>query len=544
MSQPTTSRASRRELWIVAAVLLLVGAAMYGPYVVNGSFTIDDWGHAAAAKYFRDGILDSYWEVTSNRPVLVLYVPLTHIVFGPHPWLHNAWSIVLAVTMATVLYALLRRLGLQIRHAGFIALLVLLFPWSDAARFWATASHINLGITFALGGVLAALRGLDARAAGQIGRERILHVGAVMLYALSVLTYEIAGVVLLFAGALYFTRASWRVVCTRWAIDSAVVAACLAWSAIEGNREKPSLQEMIAHARSLSHGAITLFAQATIPFGHVNRWFAIVLLAVVLGAAGGAWAVRSADDDTVPMLRRWLITAAGGLLVAAAGWALYIPASPYYEIDGPGVGNRTNVMAAVGVITVVYSVIVLMATLLFGRTSNWKRTVNVASAVLAAMIAIGYARDTHRDEQAWTRTAGYSDRMLAAIKSSVPQPSSGSTIYTFDYPASEVPGIVIFGYSWDLEGAVKLTYNDPTLNGYPIMEGTTIRCGRHHVGPSGPGWTYLQSAPYGKAYFVDVPIAKSERVDSRNECLNARSRFRPGPSIGIPEPQLGPLSKR
>src|SRR3712207_6355321 len=90
----------RGELGLASALLLLLGAIVYGPHVVHGGFTIDDWGHAAGVQYPRDGILRDYWEVTSNRPVLVLYVPLTHLVFGEHPWVHHAWSVVLAVGMS------------------------------------------------------------------------------------------------------------------------------------------------------------------------------------------------------------------------------------------------------------------------------------------------------------------------------------------------------------------------------------------------------------------------------------------------------------
>jgi hypothetical protein len=534
MSSATASRASRRELWIAAGLLLLAGCVMYVPHVVNGGFTVDDWGHAATGRYFREGILAHYWAFTDNRPVLVAYVPLTFILFGPHAWVHLAWSLLLAVGLSTALYTLLRRLGMASRHAGAIALLVLLFPWSDTARFWATASHINLGITFGIAGVLVAFRGFDQLEAGRSHRELALHLGAVALYALSVLTYEIAGVVLLFAGALYLTRAPWRVVRTRWAADSAVVLACLAWTGIRGDRERPPLDQMLEHAEQLAKGAATVFSQASMPFGTLDRRVAVALLATIALSALVVWSLQRADDDAKPVLRRWLVTLGCGLGVAIAGWILYIPADPYYQIDAPGVGNRTNVMAAIGVVTVVYSTFILAVTLLFRGTPNWKRSAAILSTVLAVLLAFGYAQDTRKDQQAWAHAADRSDQMLANIETALPDPPPESTIYTFNYPGSYAPGVIIFSFSWDLNGAIKLAYDDPTLIGYPILEGTTMRCGPDSVGPTGPEWTEPQNALYGKAFFVDVAGVRSESIDSRRQCLRAVSRFAPGPLIVVP----------
>jgi len=534
MNNVSMSRASRRELLLVSGLLMAVGCLIYVPHVIDGGFTIDDWGHAAAGQYFRDGIFETYWQVTPNRPVLVVYVPLTFMLFGPHASVHLAWALFLAVLMSIALYALLRRLSMQSRHAATIALLLLLFPWSDAARFWATASHINLGITFGIAGLILALRGFDELAAGRIGRERILHAGAVLLYALSVLTYEIAGITLLFAGALYLTRASWRVVRWRWALDSTVVAACLAWSATKADRVRPPLEQMLEHAEQLGNGAATIFARASMPFATLDRWVVVAVLATIAVSALIAWSLQRVGDDTKQVLQRWLITLGGGLFVAVAGWVLYIPADPYYQVDSPGVGNRTNVMAAIGVILVVYSALVLAATLLFRGKENRKSFATVLVTILAVLLAIGYARDTRRDQLAWANATDETDWMLASLEASLPEPPPESTVYTFNYPGSHAPGILIFSFSWDLNGAIKLVYDDPTLAGYPILEGARMRCDRRRVGPTEMGWAPAQSAAYGAAFFVDVARSRAERIDSRQQCLRAVDRFTPGPLIRAP----------
>jgi len=522
-------------MFLVAALLLLAGVIVYGPHVIEGGFTIDDWSHAATAAHPPQNLLSHYWSFTSNRPVLVGYVPLTHLVFGTEAWLHHAWSIMLAVAMSTALYAVLRRLSIRPAHAGAIALLVLLFPWSDATRFWATASHVSLSIALGLTGIVLALRGLDARADGRPRAGLALHAAAVALYAISVLTYEIAGVVLLLAGTLYFTRAGWPVVRLRWAMDIAAILPCLAWTALRADRERPSLAQMLDQAEAIADGGATVLAFAALPFGAVGRQTILTGLVTVVTAAILVWALLPRDDDSRPILGRWLAMVGGGLAIVIAGWVLYVPADPYYNPAQPGVGNRVNAMAAIGLTIVVYAVIVLSVTLLFRGLPHRARAAAALSAVLAAMLAIGYADKTRDDQQAWARATTAANDVLAAITSAIPDPPVGSTIYTFGHPGSERPGILVFGFTWDLQGAVRLEYNDPGVTAYPILEGTTIDCQDELIAPVGPGWVpEWHGGRYGLTYFVDAQSAVAERIDSKEACLSTSSSFIPGPVTRTP----------
>ena len=528
--------ASRRELWAIALLLLVAAAAVYGPHVFSGGFTVDDYGHAVGVDHPRDGILQDYWQVTSNRPGLVIYIPLTHVVFGPHPSLHIALAILLAVLMSTTLYALMRRLAFAPIHASAVAVLVLLFPWSDSSVFWAVAGHISLAIAFGLGGVILALRGLEARADGRRRRGRQLHAGAVALYALSVLTYETAAVALLFAGALYLTHASWPVVRRRWIVDVAVILPCLVWNATRADRERPSLDAMIDHAGAIADAGGTVFAWAALPFGEADREVVLLVLLAVICAAAVVRMLLPRPDEARPVLGRWIAMAGAGVLIAAATWVLYIPADPYYSPTTPGVGNRVNVMAAVGVVIGVYAVVVLGATLLFRGLPGWKRAASSLSVAVAAVLAIGYAADVRSDQQAWARAETEADAVLDAIQATVPNPPPGSVIYTFGHPGNERPGISIFGSTWDLLGAVQLRYDDPGLRAYPVLDGTTISCLKDGLGPQGPGdWSPERyGARYGSAYFVNVSSVTAGRIDSREQCEIALPSYVPGPVVRVP----------
>jgi hypothetical protein len=539
MASRFTQLASRSELAFVSVLLLMAGAAFYGPHVVEGGFTIDDWGHAIGVQHPREGLLQDYWQVTPNRPLSVVYFPLTYLIMGPDPALHLAWSILLAVTMSVLLYALLRRLDFLKLHAGAIALLVLLFPWSDSTRFWASAAHSSLAIALALAGVLLALRGLDARAEGRIRAGGLLHVGAVTLYALSVLLYETAGAALLLVGALYLTRATWRAVRYRWLADISVIAGCLAWNASSSGRERRQLAEMLDQASAVSDGARTVIALAAVPFGSPDRQVVLAALAAVVAAAVVVRLVLPRTDSARTVLTRWIVVTGAGLAIAAAAWVLFVPADPYYNPAQPGVGNRVNAMAAIGVVIAIYGSAVLAATLLCRWLPRGRLAAAGLTGILAASLVFGYAREVRDDQQAWARAATTADRVLTAVRTAIPDPPERSTIYTFGHPGSERPGVVIFSFSWDLAGGVRLTYDDPSLNAYPVLADTTIVCEKERLGPTAVtgenSWTPdLHGAPYQTAYFVDVRSSTAQWVDSRRTCENARPRFQPGPIVRVP----------
>src|SRR4051794_1887037 len=147
---------SGRELGLAWAALAILAILAFTPHIRHGGFYLDDWSNAAGALHPPGGpgignVLSYFDEITVYRPVLVVYVPLTYLVFGMNMGLHLAWAAALAVIVAAILYGLLRSLGVPWVHALLIAALVLLFPWFDSTRFWATADQVSLAIAFLLG---------------------------------------------------------------------------------------------------------------------------------------------------------------------------------------------------------------------------------------------------------------------------------------------------------------------------------------------------------------------------------------------------------
>jgi hypothetical protein len=258
-------------------------------------------------------------------------------------------------------------------------------------------------------------------------------------------------------------------------------------------------------------------------------------MTAIVVASVAVWRLLPDDDDARATLRRWLAVAGCGLFVAIGGWVLYIPADPYYSPVSAGVGNRTNVMAAVGVIVLVYAVIALATTLLLRGLPGWRPAAAVLTVTMAAILGLGYASDVRNDQRTWIDAGESSDQVLTALSEAVPDPAPGDTLYTFGHPAQEAFGVAIFGYSWDLLGAARLLYDDPSVIAYPVIAGTTMQCGRERMGPLGPGWSpELQGATYGTGVFVDVSTATANRIGSLRACRAALPRYVPGPIVKAP----------
>jgi hypothetical protein len=483
---------SRREAFTAFVVLLLAGAALFGPQVVDGGFYWDDWQNAANTHFSRSpglfGALEGATErpVFGYRPVLTALLAVEHSAFGQHVWLHLAMAALFGVIVAWALYLLLRTLGFEPFDSALPAALLLGFPWVDSTRFWATASYDTLAVALYLLGLVLAVRGLRS------GRAR-LTVASLVLYLLASWTYEIVTVGVLVSVAVYLLVAPRRASLRRFGLDAVLVAGALALVASGTTRDPQSLSDQIHHAGVLASQSFSLLARAVLPVGNVPGIGGAVLLvaAVLLG-----W--RRGD-------RRWVALAGTGALFVAAGYALFIPALPHYQPLEPGTTNRMNVLAAVGFVVLVWALVRIVTG---GR--------RVAAAFLCALIGVGYVVKVIDDRGGWERSARVQQRVLASLPGTV---LDGTTLYTFNAPTFAAPGVPVFSLPFDLKAAVRLHFGDTAIAAYPLAERDGIACGTLGLYPTGGSYGPVHGEQYGHAILVDVPRRRAIPIDNRADCL-------------------------
>lgn len=516
----SSRRPTGRELLVAALLLLALGFAVFWPHIVHGGFYWDDWQQGGRTEYPPDG---AHWlgpvdlGLARFRPFLALLIPLPHALFGLNFEWHLSLAVVLSGLTAACAWLFLRTVGLSFAAATPIAALMLLFPWSDSMVLWMTASLNWVGVALYLLGVVAALAGLRSSVER---RARRLAVVSVVLYVVSVLTYEVAAVAALLSVGLYAREVPLRRALRRWALDLAAVGTAMAVVALNTQREMESLRGQVEHAGAIADQALTLLAGAVWPFGSPARAVVLVPAGVLVVAGLVAWWRLPRGSAGRAGAAWWTgVVLAAGVGVGAA-YILLVPADSHYLPLAPGIENRINLLAAPAYATLVYALAALAATLaLLALRRSSPAVVAVIAGSFSVAVGVAYLDRVNEDRRAWDLSTARQQRVLRALRVAVPDPPSGAAIYTYGVRRYVAPGVPVFAVSWDLKGAAKLSYEDGSLSAYPLPPNAKLVCRERTLYPATKSFDEDEASPYGRAYVVDVPRLRAVRIVDRRGCL-------------------------
>jgi len=509
------------------AGLTLVAALALGPFIRHGGFFLDDWSNGAGALQPPGSpdvgnALSFFTEITAFRPVLIVYVPLTYFVFGMHIHMHDAWSVFLAVLAAATFYAVLRTLGVPWIHGWLIAALTIVFPWSDATRFWVTGDQVTLSITIMGVGLLIALIGLKREAWRW-------HAFAVGLYLLSILTYEVTLPLIACLGFLYWFRAGWRAARVRWLADLGAVVVGGIWVGAHTKRTTSGLAADFEHLKQIVSSGGTILGRAGMPLGSSQTSLVLSILGVILCVGIGTYFFRREKFSSPGWsLRSWLLLSGAGLAVAVLGWVMFIPADHYYTPSVFGLTNRVNGLAAFGLIMLVYGSFGIIGVLL-GQIRPKVRWIAASVTVLLALAMLGsYTHVLRRHITIWDEAFGAQIAGLSELKAAMPRLPHGATVFASSYPANQTLGVPIMASTWDFDGMVKMEYDDFSLSGYPVLEGLRVVCRTNGVALQGEGAPAV-TAPYGSARLMNFQSGKYTAPQGQHACERVANNYVPGP---------------
>lgn len=531
---------SGQQLAAVALALTLVAVVLYGPNAIHGGFISDAWSNRAIYAFapkpgFFAGITQYMAQPNiAVRPLLAVYLSALNAVFGGHMGVWLGWLIAANVAMCLSLYLLLRRLTLAAIDAAAISVLVLVFPVSGSLRLWAALVASPVTITLSLLGFLLALIALEDN---NRGRGLALHGVSLLLFAASVLLYELMLPVMLLSVLVYRLRVGWRPAIYRWLIDCAVLLTlALTVTSSSESGFKQSTGGMISHAGEIYDQARILLATAVLPFSAAH-WYLLLLAALVPAAGVVVYRLLPSDTALRLELRRWLTVMAAGAIVVVASYAVFIPGMDYYVPLEPGIGNRVNAVPSIGWILLLYGGARTVGALVFRDTPR-SRTLAQGFAILGcALLAIGWVKTLRAESHSYTNAFLEDERVLNVTQGAIPRPRTEGTIWTFGQPVQIAPGIPIFGNTWDMTTAIQLRYDDPTLKSYVAYPGTLFNCLPQAVEPGGAyqegeqTWNSALRSPYGRTYFIDTGSGRAVRIGSQEECRRAASSFVPSPEL-------------
>jgi hypothetical protein len=448
---------------------------------------------------------------SSYRPGQAAMLVLQYLVTGESGSARLVLATGLAALESFLLYLVSRQLGLRPLVAGATAGLMAIGTFVDSTRLWSTPQTEMSAAVMFLGGLACALAGL--RSSG--GRRRIAwHGGAIVLYLASIFTYESFLVLLPLCGLGYLLIAPRRPALQSWAADllTLVVAAATAGRIADEQRGgEVTISHLLQRVDDVIPGASRVFGWS-IP-GETFLPAAFGILVVAVAGLGVVLALRR-DGPLREPARQWLALAAVGVIGAGVGLITLLSAEDALTPGNAGFANRLLATSSLFYPLLYVSLAVLFA---IGIAALIRRPgLSVPLAALGVLL-VGVqmvGRELQRQDDfsaAWKEE----QRIIHSVQRTLPSPEANSVIVSFRHPIVLDGGLVSFDTDYDLDGALKLRYGDPTIRAHPYVPGASC-------GPEGMSFSGLfepaSTLPYGQMYFVDVARRTAVRISDQARC--------------------------
>jgi hypothetical protein len=509
---------SGRELLLATVLLGVLAAATYARHVARGGWYYDDWAWIGTLSVAEPGLGGLYEaaRTETHRPLFAATMCLLYLVGGEGQAPYLVAGAGIAAAQGALAYAVLRLARIGAALAVPLAAMLVVLPVIDATRLWTAALPVAVAVCLLLAGTAVALLGVRTTGPSAVA----LHAGALVLYAAAILTYELVAPVVGLAALLYVAAAGRRAALVRWPAD--VVVAGLSLLAIsDAAEERRDVTLDLAH---IADRAGDMLAPSRDVFGALFPLEAVLhgpagVALLLAGAVGAVLALRR-GEAAAAAIRQWLLVAVIGLLAAAAGLAGLLPADAYYVPRLTGVGDRISAVAALGALALLVALVWLVA---FGLASLVRRPSAAMPIAVAALLvtAAGLVRDELRNQDAWAASWIHSQEVVGAVRESVGTDApSGAGVVTLGHADRILPDDVpVFADVWDLRGAMRLLWDDPDATGYRWPGGGV--CTRTALDLGAPGEDAYRLLPYGRLWFVYVPVYRARRIDNRSDCERA-----------------------
>jgi uncharacterized membrane protein YjfL (UPF0719 family) len=513
------------------------------PYIARLGFYYDDYSVLGRMSAVHDGSLSNLYHavrpLTGQRPLQALTFATLYLLFGTHALGYHICNACLLVVVAALLYLVLRELRLPRLVCVALPLVYSTLPHYATNRYWLDAFQINLSSAFFLGGVYAGFRAVRGRSP-----QHLLWLGVALLcIAGSLLAYEVVYPLFLLAVVLL-----WRAARTREPVfgghtrrievgvfAAGLLAVGLAKTALVAEHGQNAYQVGFGggyahHVAYLVSGAVKLnvgtyfLAMPYVLWWIVVHRFSAVNAAVAVGcgliALGYLVHVGRREGDVFAARKTWRTLALVGLATFVLGYAIFLT-SQSILFRSAAIDNRVNAAAALGVAGVLVGWVGLLA-----RQVEARRRLLVFASTLGCAVAVGvFVVDTLGSF--WTSAAQRQRALVREVRGAV-GPGPGSTMVILDGVCPEDGPAVVFADQYDLRGALRVAYHDPSLSADVATEG--LRAEPRDLALE---MTFLDAKstrtyPYRRTLLVyDAETRRLHRLRDRAEAEGYLARSRP-----------------
>ena len=453
--------------FLAAAVIVSLAV-----YVSNLGFYLDDYGVLWRMNASHDqslvGLYHAVRSGTGQRPLQAGLFAFLYRLFGLDPLGYHLFNAALLVSIALLLYLVLRELRLPRAICIAVPLVYSMLPHYATGRFWLDAFQISLSTAFYLLSLYGGLRAVRSSVTALGGWLAI----AVLGIAGSLLSYEIAFPLfaLNFALIWWASRQSDEAASNRGRLRltiAVLAAAMVAVGVLKTAAVATGGQNGYGigfHGGALHHYAYLAWGAFKVNFGTYLLAFPYVLWWILahrfswtnLGVAAAVgllaftylWRVARAERTPRAHCDLWRGLVGAGLVAFVLGYATFLAASTFL-FRSAGVDNRINAAAALGVATAIVGGLGLLAERLQARFKDVAFAGGVACVVAAGAFVI-QTLGTY-----WTKAAARQHTVMTTILRDARATPPGS-IFILDGACPEVGPSPVFSDDTDLAAALKL----------------------------------------------------------------------------------------
>jgi hypothetical protein len=344
-----------------------------------------------------------------------------------------------------------------------------------------------------------------------------LHVAGFAVVMAAVMTYETVAPAVLVSVLWYLQVTTWRRAVVRWLIDVVAVGAILIFITSGRQQTVGGIGAQLHHVRVIAQQGADLWSRVLVPYGIVPTRLAFGALLTVAAVSGIVALSLSPSSAARRDLFRWLAVLGAGLVATVVAYAMFVPADVYYSPGSLGIGDRTNAFAALGWVVMLVAIARLLAILAFRDVARSRLVIMGAVALALIVVGAGYTDRLRTEADAYAASYHDEQAVLDTMRTTLPVPPHGSTIYLVRNIQWTALGVPVFVQPWDLIGAVKMVYGDGTLAAYPIAAPyATMHCGASSV--SFTPAAYGAPVRYGRAFVTDMGTLTTTKIVDQATC--------------------------
>jgi hypothetical protein len=478
LTAATERRSSAR---LSAALVVAAVAAIPAAFYVGGlGFYLDDHFFLGVMSTSHDRSVPGLFAALERedskawlRPGMYLGLAVLFRLFGTNPLPYHLFVAALVPACAVLLYVILNRLGARRFLAVGAPIVFAAAPHYSTDRFWLSSYAAPASVALALGGLYALLRAGEARGRRLAG----WLIGGGAAIVLSVLFYEVVvPLVIVVVILLWYrgrTSSGSSHVTAIW--SSLSLAGVLVYKAIAtttlagGSSHKLGYETgFIHHIGYLVSGSVKVnFGTYGLALPYVVWWifahrptWGAVAASLLVGVVVLVYLIRAGRELELPApqadgRRTWRLIAAAGLALIVIGYASFFVTGDIY-FTSAGIDNRVNIVAAIGVAVLAVGLVLRAIQSLSAR----RRATGFAVGI--ALLAATGTLITNTLADYWMAASTRQREVVASLTDALPAKLANTTV-VLDGVCPEIGPGVVFAAPYDLEGALRARYHDPTI---------------------------------------------------------------------------------